>query len=276
MQDIRSTNLAEMYTIVPLRGGGKRAVQGLTILVNSAVFPYFLEQHLAPVHADVVAHVSPRYGVRFTPFTDCATAARQGFGFQRGIRLGRVQNGDGTSHTQIHVLFQRARKIPRWGWPGYPFVLNMHWLLQSLLGMDDSSHITDGQSQLFTIQTGFSGGLDYTGFPVTVTVSQTCASILSYIVPKSFEMANDAIADALDWFRGPQDHNLMQVRAGRNGTLSIHQEPYALSVNPMDVNLGEGYRLYSDNVSDPVGQIVLLVGLASVWEELRKRQSTTA
>ena len=276
MQDIRSADLEEAYALVPLRGGWRRTVQGLTILVNNGPVPYCLEQHLAPVHADVVAHVSPRYGVRFTPFTDCAAATRQGFGFQRGIRLGRVKNGDGSSHTQIHLLFQRAREIPHWGWPGYPFVLNMHWLLQSLQGIEPLAWKDEGARQLFMIQTGFSGGFDDTGFPVTVTVGQTCASILNDIMPKSFERANDAIADTFDWFRRPQGHNLMRVRTGKKGTLSIRQEPYDLSVNPADVKIGEGYRLYSDNVGDPVGQIVLLVGLAQVWEELRERQPTTA
>gem|GEM_PF-6364596 len=43
MQDIRFTNIAEGYTIVPLRGGNRNIIHGVTILVNQNVFPYFLE-----------------------------------------------------------------------------------------------------------------------------------------------------------------------------------------------------------------------------------------
>lgn len=253
-------------------GGQKNSVQGLTFLVNTHVFPYFLEQNLVPVNRDVI-DIVPRHAVRFTPFIDCADAAHQGFGFNQGIRLGRPITGDWANHAQIHVLFQQARKLPRWGWPGYSFILNVNWILRSLQQADYPAWDRERERQLFTLITGFSGGIYDYNFPVTITVGQATATTLCGTTPRSFWKAEEAIADTLDWFRGPVSHNLMSVRAGRNGTLRIQQEPYSLGVDPNQVEPGHGYQLFSDNVQDPVGQIVLLVGLAAVWEELRQRQA---
>lgn len=268
------SDLSEGYALVPLRGGQKNTVHGLTLLVNNAVFPYFLEQCLVSPNQNVISHVAPRFAVGFTAFTDCQGAARQGFGFNQGIRLGRTICGDWTSYAQIHVLFQQARRIPGLGWPGYAFVLNMNWLLDSLQAMEYPEWSGEGARQSFAIYTGFSDGFIDAAFPVTATVSRTCAQIFDGIMPKSFERANDAIADTLNWFHGPRNHNLMSVRAGKKGTLNIHQEPYSLGANPNDVELGTGYSMYSDNINDPVGQIVLLAGIAGVWEELRNCQAT--
>lgn len=272
MQDIRFDDVAQGYIIVPLRGGQRNTTHGVTILVNNALFPYFLEQHLAPADKDVIDYVAPRFAVGFTPFTDCLSARKKGFGFNQGIRLGRVANSDGASHTQIRVLFQHARTLPGWGWPGYSFVLNMNWLLRSLQGIEYPKWTNEGIPQLFAIHTGFSGGLVDTAFPITVTVGKTCARLLSDVTPKSFAGAADAMADTLDWFWGPQRHNLMQVRAGRNGALHVHQEPHSLVINPDEVQPGSGYKMYSSDTDDPVGQIVLLIGLAGVWEKLNSNK----
>ncbi len=276
MQDIRQTGLCEGYRIVPLRGGQRNSIQGVTFLVNNHVFPYFLEQSLAPVNTDVVDIVAPRYAVGFTPFTDCSDASSRGFGFGQGIRLGPLMTRDWVSHTQVHVLFQKARTMRRLGWPGYSFVLNVNWILRSLQQADYPAWDGERAQQLFALMTGFSGGIDDSNFPVTVTVGQTAAAILRDIAPNSFSKAEQVIADVLDWFRGPQAHNLMSVRAGRNGTLRIDQEPYSLGLDPSRVEPGAGYQIFSDNVQDPVGQIVLLVGLASIWEELARCSVTTA
>jgi|GEM_PF-7069179 len=149
----------------------------------------------------------------------------------------------------------------------------MNWLLRSLQDIPYPEWTGEGARQLFAVHTGFSSGPTETAFPVTATISQACARILCDIMPRSFARADDAIADTLNWFHGVRSHNLMQVRAARNGTLSIRQEQYSIGINPDSVQSGSGYQIYSENTNDLVGQIILLIRIASVWEELRGLQS---
>lgn len=273
MQDIRFDDLPEGYAIVPMRGGQKNTVHGLTVLVNNNVFPYFLDQHLAPANQDVIDNVAPRFAVKFVPFTDCQDAAKRGFGFNRGIRLSHPVTGDWTHHTRIHVLFQNARKSPGKGWSGYSFVLNMNWLLQSLQSMKYPDWSGEGVRQLFAISNGFAGGFVDTTFPITATIGQACHQTLVLTGSMRFTKAEHALTEARRWYHPLTPYGMAQIGIGKSGLLHLRCEPWRMT----DDSTGEpGYRLYSDNVDDPVGQIVLLVGIAGVWEELRKRQAPSS
>ena len=261
MQNIRYTDLPEGFALVPYRSRRTGRVQGVTIVIQHRVLLPHLTDILLPYQKNAdEAH-------SFTPFTSDASAIRHGFGFKRGIRLGRTTVTDTTGNTEIHVLFRREYRR------GLSFVRNIDWLLRSLQERKYPTWMEKHEPcQLFSIQTGFTASGYHVGFPVTVTVSPNAVRLLAAKSSRTFDTA-DAIADTLDWFHGSRSHNMMSVRAGRNGTLNIHQEPYSLGINPDHVKPDAGYKMYSDGTDDPVGQIVLLVGLAAVWEELRRSSS---
>lgn len=273
MQDIRFTDLSEGYAIVPLRGGQKNTVHGVTILVSNRVFPHFLNQHLAPVNQDVIDHIAHRFAVNFTPFTDSQDAAKKGLGFNQGIRLSCPVISDWTRRTQIHVLFQQSRKVPRRGWPGYAFVLNMNWLLRSLQSLEYPAWTGEGTRQLFTVHTGFSGGFVDTAFPITATVSRSCHQMLTNMDKTALAKAEQALTEARRWYHPKIPDGMAQIKACESGLLHLQSEPWCMTD---DSNGEPGYKLYSTNVDDPVGQIVLFAGIAGVWEEIRKRQAPSA